>query len=170
MYLDKFLSILREFEDAQGGRDAIGDLKIITFVNGEREPLRVSLTMGGAHGVIIGGEWYLIKNFESKYVEIKLWLIRFKRPEETTWQELWNSIERGWGDTYIDDDEQAEASQVMPVSICICYDRDCFLYQVYERREPFCDLDGLEVLMGEEAIEFHFSYDRIEQRETIKVR
>ena len=168
MYLGELLSVLRAFEDAHGGREALGDERIYTFVNEERRPLQVGLQIIGAHGVIIGGERYLTSSVENYEAQMELWLIRFGRPWETTWGELWDAVERAFGYAYIDDAERAEAERVIPVSVSIHYDRDHFASQTYTRREPYRSLDRLELKAGEQGVEMHLFYDRPTERETVK--
>ena len=168
MFLGEFLDVLRAFEDAQGGREALQDRRIYTYINGEREPLQVSLNIIGAGGVIIGGVSYLTSSIKNYEAQMELWLIRFRKPIETAWGELWNSVDRAFGDAYIDEEEYEEAERLIPVSVSIHYDKDYFAYQTYTRREPYRDLDGVELRMGEKGIEMHLAYDRPTVRETIK--
>lgn len=168
MLLGEFLDALRAFEDAHGGREALRDQRIYTCINGERKPLQVRLDIIGAHGVRIGGVSYLTSSVENYEAQMELWLIRFKQPIETTWGELWGSVERAFGYAYIGDEEREEAERLIPVSVSIHYDRDHFAYQTYTRREPYRDLDQIELKVGETGIELHLGYDRPTERETVK--
>ena len=169
MMLDEFVAVLRAFEETHGGREALSPLKIYTYINGKREPLRVHLKITGLSGVIIGGVRYLTSSPKDYHVELELWLIRFGRPWETPWGDVWEDVESLFSESYFGGYSREEASQVIPVNVSINYDREGFIGGVCITREPFAPLDGLEVRMGEESIEMHFSYDRPKERERVRI-